>query len=195
MAAGGQIIVDRNGSIFMRFDTNGTVIGQYTAMATWDSMLVLGRGTASRPDLCSADWDTVTEEGAISGNTSQPQTMTSAWRTKVIDFGLPDVEKQVRCVDIFYQDHPDWTDETITVKYRVDCAGSGAIPTWTTLGSITLGAGGTASVAYDYETAHYTIPEELLSAAGKTFQFQFEADGHFRINRVYIYYDILTKKY
>lgn len=190
MAYGGQIIVDRGGKVWLRFDNTGTVIGQYTAMCIWDGMLILGRGTASRPDLCYADWDTVTEEGVISSNISQPQTMSSAWRTELLDFGLPDVDKQLRCVDIIYQDNSSWSSETITVKYRVEQAGSGAIPTWTTLGTISLG-----SAVYNNETRHYTIPEDLLSAAGKCFQFQFEADNHIRINRVLIYFDILTKMY
>lgn len=187
--AGGQIIVDRVGKIWLRFD-EVSVISQYTALCNWDDMLILGRGSASRPDLCYADWDTVTEEGAISGNTSQPDTIKSVWRTKSLDFGLPDVEKQIRSVEVIYQDHPDWSGETITVKYCINHAGTDNVPTFTSLGTITLG-----TATCDYETKHATLTFTGLSNTGKFFEFQFEAEDHIRINKMIVYYDVLSKTY
>lgn len=186
--AGGQIIIDRKGKVWLRYD-DLSVISQFTALCTWDEKLILGRGSASRPDLCYADWDTETEEGAISGNTSQPAAIPGVWRTKSLDFDLPDVEKQIRCVDIVYQDHPDWTSETITVKYCINHTGSGAIPTFTSIGTITLG-----TALCDYETKHQNIPFTNLSDKGKFFEFQFEADNHIRINKMIIYFDYLVKR-
>jgi len=187
-----EIIVDKFGKVFPRWLYN---IAIHSALCTWvdeygQEMLVLGSSTVGFPNLVYASYDVITEEGLISDDASVNNEMKSIYRTKNYNFDLPDVEKQIRCIDIIYQDHPDWTDETIVVKYRVDTAGFKEIPTWTTLGTIALG-----TTDVNNQTLHYNIPDTLLSANGKSFQFQFEATGHFSILKMIIYYDILSKKY
>ena len=183
-----QYILDKHKKNWIRFGTN---INQFTAMCVWDGMLVFGVGnTGSYPNLVYANWDVVTEVGSEFDGDYVDQTITYTWRTKSLDFGFPDVDKQIDCIDVVYQDHRDWNGETIQVQYCIDRAGVGAIPTFTNIGTITLGA-----VGSDYQTLTATIPFAGLSNVGRFFEFQFTGTEHLRINKLIIYYHIHSKKY
>jgi len=137
-----------------------------------------------------ADWDTVTEEDAISADASVHAVIVSQRRTGNLDFGYPDCDKQMRMVTVVYRDKVAYSGETIVVKYRIDQAESSSLPSWTTLGTITSAETNTLIT-----TSTTNLPFTGLSAQGKFFQFQVEANDHLEVMALIFYYDVLPKTY
>lgn len=177
---GGQFIHDTGKACWLRFGTN---ILHLTSMVNWDGKLIFGIGDTGGLNLAYLNWSTITElNSAGTGST-----ITSTWRTPNYDLDVPDCDKQMRAISVVYRDDTDWTDETITVAYRIDEALTGSLPNFTTLGTITLGT-------YN-RTVVQNIDFPNLSNTGRFFQFQFNITGHCEILELIFYYDILPKKY
>ena len=176
----GEYIFDAHGAIWLRFGSN---IVHASAMCNWNGYLVIGHGAASAANLIYANWSSETEvDGSGTG-----QNITSNHRTPNFDFGIPECDKQVRGILVMYRDDDAWTSETITVQYRIDEAVTAGLPSFTSMGTISLGT--------DDKTHVKFFPLAISNSTGKFFQFQFTSTGHLDILQGTIYFDVLPFTY
>lgn len=176
----GEYIFDAHGSIWLRFGTN---IVQASAMCNWNGYLVIGQGAATAANLIYADWDSRYEVDA----SGTDQNITTTHRTPNLDLGAPECNKQIRAIMVVYRDKSSWATESFTVAYRINEAVSAGLPSFTTLGTITLGTNNRTNVTL--------IPFTNLSDQGQFFQFQFSGVGHVDVLEMGIYFDILAMNY
>lgn len=175
----GLIVIDKNNNIFLRMGLN---IVPVSSMCEWNGKLVCGCGydesdTANVPNLFYFDEDVETE---IADTSSDDTTFTSEWHTKafnLVERNLEDVKKQLRQVDIIYDDAIGY-EGTLTVSYQVDNG------SWTTLGTITMASSST--------TKNETM--RIMSTPGYRFKLKFSSTSKFKVLGYKAYWHILSKE-
>lgn len=184
---GGQICLDKNGAIFIRYGPN---ILKISAMVVWDGMLVCGCGMAATqnyPNLLYLDTSRYQEKGAISGGTAADNTITKEWTSGSYVY---DERRELRRVEVIYENKKSYqhgSSSGFKFYYRVDNAvdtsltdqiTSEYLPLWTELTTVSKTLSNTAT---DKSRIHKIRPGVNLKLDAHIWQFQITSDYDFKI--------------
>jgi hypothetical protein len=178
---GGQICLDKNGAVFVRYGEN---ILKCTAMCEWDGMLVMGTagGNASTvPNLVFLKKSAYKEKCIIHEGTCTNVNIKAVWTSPnyhAADYAC----KKITRLEITYKDYHGYvhhaTDSGFSIYYRrdheVDVSQQSSktenyLPKWTLLKYVPLPAG-TNNANYDHE--HTVVYDLELECEARNWQFR-----------------------
>lgn len=193
----GVLIIDKQGSIFPRMGDNDNIY-PITAMAYWNSKLVVGCGSAAgaQGNLAYFDKTAYAETAPISeGAYGTDKAIGSEYRTKMDDLGMPDVDKRLKAVTIVYYDSTDWNSMTMTLEYRkakVTTSTTVAGGNTATDGTWTKVSGAVITLDVQRGVTYKTI--NVGSDPALAFQMRVTADGWLEVVKIIGHYEIGTRR-
>ena len=194
-ATKGMIIIDKKGGVQLRVGDDASIL-PITAMAYWNSKLVVGCGSAggAQGNLAYFDKTASTDMGAISDSTYGAGVIASEARTKMDDAGLPNVDKRLDAITIVYYDNTTWNSMTMTAAYRMAkvttstsvAGGNTATGSWTTISG--------AAITLDVQSGVTYKTIGVRSDPGLAFQARVTANGFLEIVGIIMHFVIGSER-
>jgi hypothetical protein len=192
----GCLIIDKHGGCQLRVGDDALLL-PISAMAYWNSKLVVGCGSAAgdQGNLAYFDKTVHNEMPAISGGSYGTDTViASEFRTKMEDLGQPDVAKVLKAVTVVYYDNTAWNSMTMTLQYRFAkvttsasvAGGNSSTTSWTTVSGSAITLDVQSGVSYK------TI--NVGSDPGLAFQLRVTANGYLEIVGLIMHLEVQTSR-